>query len=63
MHHFQNISHQKIYTFWYCDVSDEAPLTSSQIFEQIEVIQGVVLPGKSKLNDSAPDKKPGDQSQ
>ena len=44
MHHLQNISHQKIYTFWYCDVNDEAPLTSSQIFEQIEVIQGVVLP-------------------
>ena len=31
--------------------------------EVIELIQGVVLPGISKLNDSAPDKKPGYQTQ
>ena len=55
----QNTSHQKIYTFRYCVVI-EVPLTSSQIFEQVEVIQ--VLPGISKLNDSASDKKPGDQT-
>ena len=36
---------------------------SSQIGEQIEVIQGVVLPVISKLNDSAPEKKPGNQTQ
>ena len=55
--------HQKKYTFWYCIVNDEVPSTSSQIFEQIEVIQEVVLPGISKLNDSALDKKPGEQTQ
>ena len=37
--------------------------TSSQIFEQIEVIQRVVLTGISKLNYSVPEKKPGDQTQ
>ena len=63
IHHLQNISHQKKCTFWYCVVNDEVPPTSSQIFEQIEVIQGVVLPGISKLNDSVPVKKPGDQTQ
>ena len=55
MHHLQNISHQKVYTFWHCVVNNEVPSTSSQIVEQIEVIQGVVLPGISKMNDSAPD--------
>ena len=39
------------------------PLTYTQIFEQIEVIQEVVLPGMSKLNDSGPHKKPKDQTQ
>ena len=58
-HHLQNTSYQKIYTFRYC-VAIEVPSTSSQIFEQIEVIQ--VLLGISKLNDSASDKKPGDQT-
>ena len=43
IHHLQNISHQKLYTFWHCIVNDEAPSISSQIVEQIEVIQGVVL--------------------
>ena len=60
IHYLQNISHQKISTFWYCVVNDEVPSTSSQIFKPIEVIQWVVLPGISKLNNSAPDKKPGD---
>ena len=59
--HLQNMSHQKIYTFWYAN--DDAPATYSQIVEQIEVIQGVVLPWISKLNDSAPDKKQGRQTQ
>ena len=57
----QNISHQKVYTFWHCIVNDEVPSTSSQMVEQIEVIQGVVLPGISKMNDAAPDKKPKEQ--
>ena len=61
--HLQNMSHQKIYTFWYCVANDEAPSTYSQIVEQIDVIQGVVLPWISKLNDSAPDKKQGGQTQ
>ena len=52
IHHLQNISHQKVYTFWYCVVNDEVPSTSSQVFQQIEVIRGVVLPGISKMNDS-----------
>ena len=39
------------------------PLTYTQIFEQIEVIQEVVLPGMSTLNDSGPHKKPKDQTQ
>ena len=51
IHHLQNMSHQKIYTFWYYAVDDEVPSTSSQIVEQIEVIEEVVLPGISKLND------------
>ena len=51
IHHLQNISHQKIYTFWYYVVNDEVPSTSSQIVGQIEVIQERVLPGISKLND------------
>ena len=29
-------------TFWYCVVNDEAPLTSSQIVEQVEVIHEVI---------------------
>ena len=63
MHHSEDIPYQKIYTFWFCVVNDEVPSTSSQIFEQIEVIQGVVLSGTSKLNDLAPDKKPWNQTQ
>ena len=59
----QNISHQKVYTFWHCIVNDEVPSTSSQMVEQIEVIQGVVLPGISKMNDAGPDKKPKEQIQ
>ena len=39
------------------------PLTYTQILEQIEVIQEVVLPGISKLNNSGPHKKPRDQTQ
>ena len=51
IHHLQNISHQKVYTFWQCVVNNEVPSTSSQIVEQIEVIQGVVLPVISKMNE------------
>ena len=58
IHHLQNISHQKVYTFWYCLVNDEEPSTSSQIIEKIEIIQGVVLTGISKMIDSALGKKP-----
>ena len=47
----QNMSYQKIYLFWYYVVNDEVSSTSSQIIEQIEVIQEVVLPRISKLND------------
>ena len=46
----QNMSHHKIYTFWHCVFREEVPSTSSQIVEQIEFIQGVVLPGISRLN-------------
>ena len=63
IHHLQNIPHQKLYTFWNCVVNDEVPSTSSQIVEQIKVIKGVVLPGISKMNDSAPDKKLKEQTQ
>ena len=37
----------------YCVVNDEVPSTSSQIIEQIEVVQEAVLLGTSKVNDSA----------
>ena len=50
IHHFQNMSHHKIYTFWCCVVNEEVQPTSSQIVEQIEVIQEVVLSGICKLN-------------
>ena len=36
-------SYQKICTIWFFVVSDEVTSTNSQIFEQIEVIPGVVL--------------------
>ena len=51
MHHSQNMSYQKIYLFWYYVVNDEVTSNSSQIVEQIDVIQEAVLPGISKLND------------
>ena len=60
---YQNISHQKIYTFWHFVVNEEVPSTSSQVVEQIQVIQEVVLPGAFKLNGPAADKKPKDQTQ
>ena len=47
----------KRYTVLYCVVNYEIPSTSSQISEQIEVIQDVVTPRKSKMNDSTRDKK------
>ena len=50
IHRLQNMSHHKIYTFWHCVFREGVPSTSSQIVEQIEVIQGVVLPGISRLN-------------
>ena len=59
----QNISYQKIYTFCLSAVNDEATSTYYQIFEQIEVIQRIVLTRISKLNDSILDKKQGDQTQ
>ena len=57
------MSHQTIYTFWYYVVNDQVPSTSSQIVEKIEDIQEVVLPGILKLNNSALEKKQGDQIQ
>ena len=57
------MSHQKIYTFWYYVVNDQVPSISSQIVEKIEDIQEVVLPGILKLNNSALEKKQGDQIQ
>ena len=57
------MSHQKIYTLWYCVVNDELPSTSTEIFEQIGVMQKVVVPGISELKDLVPDKKWGDQTQ
>ena len=53
----KNMSHYKKCTFWYCVVNEEVPLTSSQIVEQIEVIQEVILLRISNMNDSALDKK------
>ena len=52
-----------IHSFWHCVVNDEGPSTFSQIVEQIKVIQGAVLPGICKMNDSAPDKKQKEQTQ
>ena len=63
IYHLKNMSHQKIYTFWYHALNDKVPSTSSQIVEQIEFIPEVVLLGISKLNDAAPGKKQGDQTQ
>ena len=57
------MSHQTIYTFWYYVVNDQVPSTSSQIVEKIEDIQEVVLPGILELNNSALEKKQGDQIQ
>ena len=57
------MSHQTIYTFWYYVANDQVPSTSSQIVEKIEDIQEVVLPGILKLNNSALEKKQGDQIQ
>ena len=51
IHHLQNISYKKVYSFWYYVVNDEVSSTSSQIVEQVEAIQEVVLPGRSKLNE------------
>ena len=56
------ISSEDIYIL-YCVVNDEIILASSQIFEQIEVIQRLILTGISKLNDSVPDKKIGVRAQ
>ena len=54
------MSHQKTYTFWYSLVNDEVPSTTSQIVKEIEDIQGGDMPGVSKMNDSALDKKQED---
>ena len=43
--------------FWYSLVNDEVPSTTSQIVKLIEDIQGGDIPGVSKMNDSALDKK------
>ena len=43
--------------------NNEVQSTASQIVQEIEVIQGVVLPGISKLYNSAPNKKPEYQTQ
>ena len=55
------MSNQKIYSFWYCVVNGELPSSFPQIVAKIEVIQEAVLPGISKLNYSALDKKQGEQ--
>ena len=47
----------KRYAVLYCVVNYEIASTSSQIYEQIEVIQDVVTPRKSKMNDTTRDKK------
>ena len=47
---------KKKYAFWHCVINDEVLSNFSQIGEQIEVIQGVVLPVIPRLNDSAPEK-------
>ena len=47
----------KRYAVLYCVVNYEIASTSSQIYEQIEVLQDVVTPRKSKMNDSTRDKK------
>ena len=62
-HHFQNVFLQKVYTFWHCVINDEVPSTSSEIVEQIKIIQGIVLPGISKMKYSAADKKPKGKTQ
>ena len=49
--------HPKIYKLLYYVVYDEVPSSSSQVVHQIEVIQEVVLPGVSKLNDSSLDRE------
>ena len=51
IHHLQNMSYHKIYTFKYYVVNDEVQSTFSQIVQQIGVIKEVVLAGISKLND------------
>ena len=33
--HLQNVSHQKVYTFWHCVVNNEVPSTSFEIVKQI----------------------------
>ena len=49
-----NIVFEKHVIFWYCNVYGEVPSSSSQIVEQFDVIQEVLLPGISKLNDTVP---------
>ena len=58
------VSSENMYIFLqYCVVSyDKAPSISSQIIEQIEVIQEAVLSGVSKLNDSAMKNEQEDQT-
>ena len=46
-----------------CVVNDEVPLTSSQIIEQIEIIQEAVLSGLPKHNNSTLNKKQENQTQ
>ena len=57
------MSHQKMYAFCYCIVYDKIQSTSSKIVEQIEVNQKLVWTGTPKLNESALDKKQGNQTQ
>ena len=54
---FKKMYYLKRYAVLYCVVNYEIASTSSQIYEQIEVIQDVVTPRKSKMNDSTRDKK------
>ena len=56
----KNLSHQKIYIFWYCLVNDEVPSSFSQIVEKIRNIQGGDILEVSKMKDLALEKKQGD---
>ena len=53
---------EKYVIFWYCNIYDEVPSSSSKIIEQIDFIEELVLRKISKANDTAPYKKQVDQT-